>query len=62
MSAIASVNPSTSRVAAIPMGATVPHFEKAPMRETLTVVRDTVVVLGLQVVFRTMMLLRKLNY
>ncbi len=32
------------------------------LRETFTFVRDIMIVLGLQVAFRTMMVLRKLNY
>jgi len=61
MSAIASVNPSTSQIAVIATANTA-NFEDASMRETLAVVRDTIVVLGIQMVFRTMMFLRKLNY
>ncbi|MGA3293375.1 MAG: hypothetical protein ABSE45_05240 [Candidatus Acidiferrales bacterium] len=37
-------------------------LEGAPMREKLAAVRDTMVVLGLQVVFRAFMILRRLNY
>lgn len=35
---------------------------EAPMRERLAAVRDTLIVLGLQIVFRTVMILRRLNY
>ncbi|HTZ99992.1 MAG TPA: hypothetical protein VMB02_06655 [Candidatus Aquilonibacter sp.] len=35
---------------------------EAPMREKLAAVRDTLIVLGLQIVFRTVMVLRRLNY
>ena len=37
-------------------------FEEISMRERLVVVRDTLIVLGLQVVFRATMILRRLNY
>jgi len=37
-------------------------FEGFSMRERLAVVRDTLIVLGLQVVFRATMILRRLNY
>jgi len=37
-------------------------IEEAPMREKMAAVRDTLIVLGLQVVFRAMMVLRRLNY
>jgi hypothetical protein len=36
--------------------------EESSMREKLDIVRDTLIVLMLQVVFRTMTLLRRLNY
>ena len=61
MAASASVNPSTNRMAVISMASTADR-EEVSARETLAVVRDTIVVLGIQVVFRTMMFLRKLNY
>ncbi|HXQ25848.1 MAG TPA: hypothetical protein VN822_05520 [Candidatus Acidoferrales bacterium] len=44
---------------AIPFSAV---FEEFAMRERLAVVRDTLIVLGLQVVFRATMILRRLNY
>jgi len=37
-------------------------IEETAMREKLTAVRDTMIVLGLQLVFRTVMLLRRWNY
>jgi hypothetical protein len=36
--------------------------EETSMREKVDIVRDTLMVLMLQLVFRTMMLLRRLNY
>jgi len=36
--------------------------EDVPMREKLLVVRDTLVVFGLQIVFRIALLLRRWNY
>jgi hypothetical protein len=36
--------------------------EEVPMRERLNVVRDTMIVLGIQIVFRAMLLLRRLNF
>ncbi len=38
------------------------RFEDVVMREKLTLVRDTLIVLGLQLVFRAVMLLRRWNY
>ncbi|HEV3481385.1 MAG TPA: hypothetical protein VGR97_03560 [Candidatus Acidoferrales bacterium] len=61
MSASASINPSTSQLGGIATGSTA-GCKKVCMRETFTLVRDIIIVLGLQAVFRTMMLLRKLNY
>lgn len=61
MAASASVNPSSNGMAAITMARTADRGEVST-RETIAVVRDTIVVLGIQVVFRTMMFLRKLNY
>lgn len=61
MSASASINPNANRMAAIAAGSTT-GFEHVSRRETFEFVRDIIVVLGLQVVFRTMMFLRKLNY
>lgn len=37
-------------------------FEETPMREKLVAARDTLIVLGLQIVFRAVMLLRRWNY
>lgn len=42
-----------------------PHpfaLEATPVRERLTIVRDTLVVLGMQMAFRAVMILRQLNY
>ncbi len=61
MSAIANVNPRASQIGAIAAGNTA-GFQEVSKGEALTLVRDTIVVLGLQIVFRTMMFLRKLNY
>ena len=61
MSASASINPGTSQLGGIATGSTA-GCKEVSMRETATFVRDMIVVLGLQVVFRTMMMLRKLNY
>lgn len=36
--------------------------EEVAMRERVNVVRDTMIVLGIQVVFRAMLLLRRLNF
>ena len=60
MAASASINPRTSQMAVIAAGNTA--GSKVSVRETFTFVRDIIIVLGLQVVFRTMVLLRKLNY
>lgn len=61
MAASASINPGTSQLGGIATGNTA-GCKEVCMRETITFVRDIVIVLGLQAVFRTMMLLRKLNY
>jgi hypothetical protein len=61
MAASASINPGTSQMAAIATGSTARSSEVS-VRETFTFVRDIIIVLGLQLAFRTMMLLRKLNY
>lgn len=37
-------------------------FEEVAMREKLVAVRDTLIVLGLQLMFRAVMLLRRWNY
>jgi hypothetical protein len=36
--------------------------EESPMREKLAAIRDTVIVLSIQLVFRAFMLLRRWNY
>jgi len=61
MAASASISPGTSQIAAIATGNTA-GSNKVSMRETFAFLRDIFVVLGLQLAFRTMMLLRKLNY
>jgi len=38
------------------------RFEDVVMREKMALVRDTLIVLGLQLVFRAVMLLRRWNY
>ena len=37
-------------------------FEVTPMREKLSILRDTLVVLSMQIAFRTVMFFRHLNY
>jgi len=37
-------------------------FEETAMREKMAAVRDTMIVLGLQLVFRAFMMLRRWNY
>jgi hypothetical protein len=37
-------------------------FEVTPMRERLAIVRDTLIVLGMQMAFRAAMWLRRFNY
>jgi hypothetical protein len=37
-------------------------FERISMRHRVAAVRDTLIVLGMQIVFRTTMFLRHLNY
>jgi hypothetical protein len=61
MAASASINPSTSQMAVIATGNTA-GSNGVSLRETFTFARDIMIVLGLQLAFRTMMLLRKLNY
>jgi len=57
---VTAVNSSTSQAAVITIGAA--EFEMVAMREKLHFLRDIAIVLGLQIVFRTMMFLQKLNY
>jgi hypothetical protein len=47
--------------AAVPVALTA-GFEEIFMRKTLVAVRDTVIVFGMQMVFRATILLRHLNY
>jgi hypothetical protein len=49
----------TAIAIAIPYGAA---FEVVPMREKLSAMRDTLIVVGMQIAFRAAMLLRRLNY
>ncbi len=39
-----------------------PALEVAPMREKLSIVRDTLIVLCVQIAFRASMIMRRLNY
>ena len=48
-------------IAAVPM-AIAARFEDVAMRERLVFVRDTLIVLGIQLVFRAVMMLRRWNY
>jgi hypothetical protein len=48
-------------IAAVPR-AIAAGFEDEAMREKLAVVRDTLIVLGIQLVFRAVMMLRRWNY
>jgi hypothetical protein len=50
---------STAVAIALPYGAT---MEAVSMRERISVLRDTLIVLGMQIAFRTAQLLRHLNY
>ena len=61
MAASASINPGTSQLAVTATGNTA-GSKKISMQETFAFLRDIIIVLGLQLVFRTMMVLRKLNY
>ena len=61
MNALARTNwrPHRTVAVAIPYSA---GFEGFFMRERLAAIRDTLIVLGLQIVFRATMFLRHLNY
>ncbi|HKQ85296.1 MAG TPA: hypothetical protein VJS43_00865 [Candidatus Acidoferrales bacterium] len=50
---------STAVAVALPYGAA---MEVVSMREKLSIIRDTLIVLGMQIAFRTAQLLRHLNY
>lgn len=52
-------NPYAAVAVAIPYNAA---MEVIPMREKLSILRDTLIVLGMQLAFRTAQLLRHLNY
>lgn len=57
--ALSDWGPRNCCLVALPDAATA---EEAPMREKLAAIRDTMIVLSLQLVFRTVMLLRRWNY
>ena len=62
MRALANTNWNRNHVAdavAIPYST---GFEGTSMRDFLAAVRDTLIVLALQIVFRATMILRRLNY
>jgi hypothetical protein len=61
MAASASINPGTSQMAVIAAGNPA-RSNEVSVRETAAFLRDIIIVMGLQLVFRTMLLLRKLNY
>ena len=61
MSASARIKQSTRQMAVIATG-NIAASKEVSMRERFTFAQDIIVVLGLQLVFRTMMVLRKLNY
>lgn len=61
MSPRAYNDPRTSRAVAIAIPTGV-GFEDCLMRDTIAAVRDTLIVFGLQLVFRATMLLRHMNY
>jgi hypothetical protein len=62
MSAIAGPDWSVPADGLRPQFSRVSVFEEKVMREKLVAIRDTMIVLGLQLVFRTVMLLRRWNY
>jgi hypothetical protein len=61
MNAPASTRWSPNRTVAISIPCSA-GFEEIFMRERLVAIRDTLIVLGLQIVFRATMFLRHLNY
>ncbi|HTR47453.1 MAG TPA: hypothetical protein VMM16_08725 [Verrucomicrobiae bacterium] len=61
MSALASRNSRPTQAVAIAIPYTA-GFEVFPMRDRLAAIRDTLIVLGLQIVFRATTILRHLNY
>jgi hypothetical protein len=62
MSALAGGKWKTNSDALAAQAARVAVVEESSMRDKLDIVRDTLIVLMLQLVFRTMMLLRRWNY
>ena len=64
MSAIAGMNWSTnpSTAVAVRRAAELQQLKEFSMRERLIAVRDIMIVLAIQIVFRAGMLLRRLNY
>jgi hypothetical protein len=51
-----------SRAVAVALAAPAPSFEGTSMRELIIAIRDTMIVLALQIVFRVSLFLRHLNY
>ena len=62
MSALAGGEWKTNSDALAAQAVRVAVVEESSMRDKLDIVRDTLIVLMLQLVFRTMMLLRRWNY
>jgi hypothetical protein len=62
MSALAGGKWKTNSDALAAQAVRVAVVEESSMRDKLDIVRDTLIVLMLQLVFRTMMLLRRWNY
>jgi hypothetical protein len=62
MSASASRDWSSSQLGTTAEMALPAPTEEVAMREKLNVVRDTMIVFGLQIVFRAMLLLRRMNF
>ena len=62
MSALAGGEWKTNSDALAAQAVRVAVVEESSMSEKLDIVRDTLIVLMLQLVFRTMMLLRRWNY
>jgi len=60
---VGAVKVWNARPAAAAVALLTPYaLEATPVRERLTIVRDTLVVLGMQMAFRAVMILRQLNY
>lgn len=62
MSALSGMAWITGHGSAKAEAALAADFEGVAMREKLYVVRDTLIVLGLQLLFRAVMVLRRWNY